>query len=72
MSAERGRRKMQNNIMQALEAKAITAAEGLTLSHYYSMGRRAASAYTNAQSMALISNIAGRVRESLIKDNGQI
>ena len=72
MSTERGRRKMQNNIIQALEAKAITAAEGLTLSHYFAMGRRAASAHNNAQSMALISDITRRVRESLIKDNGQI
>jgi hypothetical protein len=49
-------------VEQAIASKAITAGEGLTITHHYAMGSRAASRYTSASSMVLIADISRRVR----------
>jgi hypothetical protein len=49
-------------VAYAIKIKAITAGEGLTITHHYAMGSRAASRYTSEASRVLIADISMRVR----------
>mgnify|MGYP003644323521 CR=1 FL=1 len=62
MSHYQTQKRLRLKVEQAIESKAITAGEGLTITHHYAMGSRAASRYTSASSMVLIADISRRVR----------
>jgi hypothetical protein len=53
---------MSKRIEFAVSSKAITAAEGLTLSHHLQLSGRSKYRYVSAHDKALIANIAMRVR----------
>jgi hypothetical protein len=56
---------LRKSIENALAKGAITAAEALTLTHYYAMSSRSASRYTSEQDKSLYASIAKKVRKSI-------
>jgi hypothetical protein len=62
MSHYQTQKRLRNMVAYAIKINAITAGEGLTITHHYAMGSRAASRYTSEASRVLIADISSRVR----------
>tara|TARA_R110002153_G_scaffold196723_3_gene350112 strand:- start:124 stop:321 length:198 start_codon:yes stop_codon:yes gene_type:complete len=62
MSNYQTQKRLRLKVEHAVNNGAITAGEGLTITHHYAMGSRAASKYTSEASRLLIADISMRVR----------
>ena len=62
MSNYQTQKRLRDMVAHAIKTKCITAGEGLTITHHYAMGSRAASRYTSEASKVLIADISSRVR----------